>query len=102
MACEGGTSGDSNVIHVYANGSTLGHVLCNDFFIDLVHHCLESGGGIAKNEKKNRGVGKAIAFFERRLVFVPLFDAYIIVPPPHVQFGEYGCSPKIGEQVGNE
>src|ERR1700677_237648 len=102
MVVEGRTGGDSNVIHVYANDSTLGSVFCDDLFIDLVHHCLKSGGGIAKAEKHDCGFKEAIACFEGRFVFVAFLDSHVVISPSYVQLGEYGRSPKVSKEVRDE
>src|ERR1700677_2412486 len=77
-------------------------MFCDDLFVDLVHHRLEGGRRIAKTEKHDCRFEEAIACLERGLMFVPLLDAYIVISPAYIQFGEYGCSPKVGKEVRNE
>jgi len=40
--------------------------------------------------------------FEGRLVFVTLFDTYVVISPSYVQLGEYRSSPKIRKEVRDE
>src|ERR1700677_2850960 len=96
------TCGDGDVVHIYTNDGPLECVFGDDFFVNLVHHCLECGGGVTKTEKHDRGFEEAMACFEGCFVLVPFFDTYIVIAPSHIQLGEYGCSPKIGEQVRDE
>ena len=77
-------------------------MFCDDVFVNLVHHRLECGGRVAKAKKHDCGFKKSIACFEGCLVFVTLFDADIVITPSYIQFGEYGHSPKFGEEVRNE
>ena len=77
-------------------------MLCDDLLVNLVHHRLECGRRVAEAEKHDCGFEEAMACFEGHLVFVTLFDAYIVISPSYIQFGEYGCSPKIGEEVRNK
>src|ERR1700677_1300754 len=102
MVRECRASGNSCIVHIYANDSALCGMLCDDLLVDLVHHGLEGCRRIAKTEEHDCGFEEAIACLERGLMFVPLFYAHIVVSPSYIQFGEYGCSPKVGKEVRDE
>src|ERR1700677_1105148 len=96
------TCGDGNVIHIYTNDGPSGCVFGDDLLVNLVHHCLKCGRGVTKAEEHDRGFEEAMACFEGRFVFVAFLDTHIVISPAYIQLGEYGCSPKIGEEVRDE
>src|SRR5271170_169004 len=77
-------------------------MFCNGRFESVVHHCLESGGGVCHSEEHYQWFEEASSGFERSFVFVSGFDAYVCVSPSDVEFGEDPGSAEVRDQFGYE
>src|ERR1700677_4641793 len=75
---------DGNIVHVDSNDRSPYRVLCDDIFIDLIHHGLEGCWGVAEAKKHNCGLKESIACFERCFMFIAPFNAYVVVPPAYI------------------
>src|ERR1700677_3963278 len=80
---------DGDIVHVNSNGCSPYSVFCDDIFVDLIHHHLESCRGVTEAEEHDGGFEESISCFEGRFVFVPLFDTHVIVYPPYIKLGKY-------------
>ena len=84
-------SGYSNIIHVDTDCSTKEFMLSYEGCENVVHHGLESCGGVCEAEKHDEGFVKSVACFERCFVLVAFFDTYVVVSPSNVQFSVDVC-----------
>src|SRR6266702_4052985 len=94
-----GTGGDADVVHVDSNGRTKGFVLEDDIAVDVVHHGLEGRWRIGESEVHDRRLEKSVSGFKCCLLFVSFSDAYIVVPPPDVEFRVDMCVSKITDKI---
>src|SRR6202453_4801842 len=83
---EGGGRSYGNIVHIDSNDGPLEGVLCDDILVYLIHHRLEGCGGVAKSKKHDSGLKESISCFERRFVFIALFDSNVVVSPSYVKF----------------
>ncbi len=56
---------------------------------DVVHHSLECCQGIGESKVHDRRLKKSVPHFECCFAFVSFFDAYVVIPPPDIQFRIY-------------
>src|SRR6266702_1922455 len=102
MVVEISTGGDTDIIHVDANGGTERFVLEDGVTIDEVHHSLECRWRIGKSEIHDRGFEKAISGFKRSLRFVSFTDAYIVVSPADIELRIDVCVAEVANKVCDE
>ena len=88
MIGKGGGRSDSYIVHIDSNDCSPYRVLCDDIFVDLIHHGLEGCRGVTESEEHDCGLKESIACFERCFVFIALFDAYIVIPPAHIELSK--------------
>ena len=70
-----------NVVHVNRDFP------CEDQILeDHVHHRLEGCGRISEAKKHHHGFKKSQGCYEGGLLFISLFDVYVVIPLPQVQF----------------
>ena len=83
MSCDVVCGVDQDVIHID------GQPVFAQFFCEYgVHHSLECSGGIRESEEHDSRFEQALIGDEGCLPFVSFFDAYVIVSPAYVEFGE--------------
>ena len=75
--------GDKEVVHVYDEPSFSDHVSER-----VIHESLERSGGVTETEEHDGGFEESFVGDESRLPLVAILDAYIVVPPSDVEFGE--------------
>src|SRR6202453_5480095 len=80
---------NSNIVHIDSDNSPLDSEFCHDIFVNLIHHCLESCGGVTESKKHDSGLKESISCFERRFVFVAFLDSDVIVSPSYIEFSDY-------------
>src|SRR6266702_5586229 len=99
---EVGTGGDTDVVHIDANGSTEGFVFEYNIAIDEVHHSLKGRWGIGKSEIHDCGFKEAVSGFERCLGFVPFANADIVVSPADIELRIDVCIAEIADEIRDE
>ena len=81
---EGSVGGvDKEVVHVDDEPSFSDHVAKR-----VIHEALEGGGGVGKPEEHHSGFEEAFVGDEGCFPLVTVFDLYVVVPPPNVEFSE--------------
>src|ERR1700677_870650 len=99
MIRKGRGRSDSNIVHIDPNDSSPDCVLCDDIFVNLIHHCLEGCWRVTEAKEHDCGLKESIACFEGRLMFVSLLDSDVIISPTHIEFGEDRGSAKVCDKV---
>ncbi len=97
-----GMSGDTDVIHIDANGSAERFVFEDDVAIYEVHHSLEGRWRIGESEVHDCRLKEAVSGFECCLVFVSFADAYVIVPPAHIELCIDVRVAEVADEISNE
>ena len=92
MSVDCSAGGYSNIIHIDLNSSTEKLMLSYDGGKNVIHHGLEGCQRIGETKKHDKGLVKAILCLECSFVFIPFFDANIVVSPSNVQFGIDICA----------
>ena len=74
----------------------------DDVTIDEVHHRLEGRWGVGETEIHYCRFEKPISGFKSCLVFVPVTNAYVVVPPSYVKFRVDMRVAQITYEIRNE
>src|SRR6266702_1121598 len=102
MIVEVGTSSDTNVVHVDADGGTKGFMLEDSVAIDEVHHRLKGRWRIGKSEIHDRRFKEAVSGFECRLGLISFADAYVIVSPADVELCINVCVAEVSDEIRDQ
>ena len=86
---------NEHVVHVYEEPSFGDHVSEG-----VVHKVLKGRWGVHHSKEHQHGFEKPSVGGEGSFPLVSVFDAYIIVSPPHIELGEEFCSLEFVEEVG--
>jgi len=97
-----GSCGDSYIIHVNADRGSEKFVLSYYRTENVVHHGLESSGGIGESKEHDRGLVQPVSCFEGCLVFITFFDTHIVISPPNIQLCVYVRASQVSDKVGYE
>ncbi len=65
---------------------------------DVVHHCLEGGGGVCEAEDHYRQLKEAAISAEHCFFFIALLDPNIVILPTDVQLGEVFCAMELVDE----
>src|ERR1700677_1937660 len=84
MIWKGSGRSDSYIVHIDSDDCSPDCVLCDDIFIDLIHHGLKGRRGVTESEKHDCGLKESIACFERCFMFISFFDSYVVVTPSYI------------------
>ena len=76
---------DTKIIHVDLQPFFSEHVS-----EDMVHECLECGGGVIESEEHDSGFEESHGSYEGSFPLVLLSNADVVVSPTNVEFGEQG------------
>ena len=74
---------DEDVIHIDGHYS-----LVDEFFENVVHHCLECGGTVCEAEEYDQRFEKASVRLKNGLPLISFFDLNVVVSPANVQLSE--------------
>src|ERR1700677_2078563 len=99
MIRKGSGCSDSNIVHVDSNDRSSDGVLCDDIFVNLIHHRLEGRWRVTEAKEHDCGLEESILCFECRLMFVSFFDSDVVISPTHIEFGEDRGSAEICDKV---
>ena len=95
---EGGVRGvDEKIIHVDNEPSFSNHVVEG-----VVHESLKGCGGIGESEEHHGWFEEPLVGDEGGLPLVSVFDPYIVISPPNVEFGEDLSISQFIYKVGDE
>ncbi len=94
--------GDTDVIHIDADGGPKWFMLDDDIAVDVVHHSLEGRWRVCKPEIHNCGFEKTVSGFKCRFLFIAFADAYIVVPPSDVKLCVYVCVAEVADEICDE
>ena len=93
---------DSHVVHIDFKPLLWEHIRK-----DVVHECLEGGGGITESKEHDSGFEESYGGDERSFPLVFLPDMNVVISPADVELGEQGGFLHVinefrdeGEQVG--
>src|SRR5882724_7494421 len=74
---------DEDVVHIDGHYS-----LVDEFFENVVHHCLECGGTVCEAEEHDQRFKKASVRPKGGLPLVSFFDLNVVVSPVNIQLSE--------------
>ena len=95
---EGGVRGvDKKIVHVDDEPSFGNHIAEG-----VIHEALEGGGGVGKSEEHHGGFEEPLMGDEGGFPLVSVFDSYIVISPPNVEFGEDLSVSQFIYEVGDE
>ena len=86
---ESGVGGvDKEIIHIDDKPSFGNHVAEG-----VVHESLKGGGGVGESKEHHGRFEKSFVGDKGGFPLVTIFDSYVVVPPPNIEFGEdFGVS----------
>ena len=95
---EGGVGGvDEKIIHVDNEPSFSNHITEG-----VVHEALEGCGGVGESEEHHGGFEEPLMGDEGGFPLVSVFDPYIVISPPNIEFGEDLSVSQFIYKVGDE
>jgi hypothetical protein len=76
--------------------------LSHFYLEDRIHHHLEGGGRVGEAEEHDQWFEESFTGEECCFPLVSFLDAYVVVSPPYIEFGEEGTSAEVVYYLWNQ